>query len=96
VHIHKDGIIRLVNWPLWSDRREWQLATDLVVVSWTATAAWAEDVLVGETLDYAFPHSAANEARRLELFQQRLDPLTIRRVERLGVCTGAVCLETRR
>jgi ubiquinone/menaquinone biosynthesis C-methylase UbiE len=53
----------------------------------------AEDVRMGEDLDYAFPHAAANEARRLELFQQRLDPLTIRRVERLGVCQGAVCLE---
>jgi ubiquinone/menaquinone biosynthesis C-methylase UbiE len=44
-------------------------------------------------LDYAFPHSAASEAHRLELFQQRLDPLTIRRMERLGVGRGDVCLE---
>lgn len=42
---------------------------------------------------YAFPHSAAEESRRLELFQQRLDPLTIRRVERLGIGEGARCLE---
>lgn len=42
---------------------------------------------------YAFPHSAADEARRLELFQQRLDPLTIRRIERLGIAQGAECLE---
>jgi ubiquinone/menaquinone biosynthesis C-methylase UbiE len=46
-----------------------------------------------ETLDYAFPHDAADEARRLELFQQRLDPLTIRRIERLGIGRGAACLE---
>jgi SAM-dependent methyltransferase len=44
-------------------------------------------------VDYAFPHSAEDEARRLELFQQRLDPLTIRRIERLGIGPGAVCLE---
>ena len=42
---------------------------------------------------YAFPHSADDESRRLELFQQRLDPLTIRRIERLGVAPGARCLE---
>lgn len=46
-----------------------------------------------EALDYAFPHSADDEARRLELFQQRLDPLTIRRLERLGIGRGARCLE---
>ncbi len=46
-----------------------------------------------EALDYAFPHSAADEARRLELFQQRLDPLTKRRIERLGIGNGATCLE---
>ena len=46
-----------------------------------------------EAPDYAFPHVAADESRRLELFQQRLDPLTIRRVERLGVGRGAACLE---
>ncbi len=43
--------------------------------------------------DYAFPHSAADESRRLELFEQRLDPLTIRRIERLDVPAGARCLE---
>ena len=42
---------------------------------------------------YAFPHSAIDEARRLELFQQHLDPLTIRRIERLGIGHGAKCLE---
>src|SRR3954452_23929056 len=42
---------------------------------------------------YAFPHSAEDESRRLELFQQRLDPLTIRRIERLGIGLGAACLE---
>lgn len=42
---------------------------------------------------YAFPHSASDELRRLELFQQRLDPLTIRRIERLGIGAGARCLE---
>jgi trans-aconitate methyltransferase len=48
---------------------------------------------MNEAPDYAFPHSAEDESRRLELFQQRLDPLTIRRIERLGVGGGAKCLE---
>ena len=43
--------------------------------------------------DYAFPHTAADEARRLELLQQRLDPLTMRRVERLPLVANARCLE---
>lgn len=46
-----------------------------------------------DTPGYAFPHSAADESRRLELFEQRLDPLTIRRLERLGIGEGARCLE---
>ena len=48
---------------------------------------------MGERLEYAFPHSAAEESRRLELFEQRLDPLTIGRMERIGVRRGATCLE---
>ena len=48
---------------------------------------------MSEAPDYAFPHAAADESRRLELFQHRLDPLTIRRLERLGIGMGAVCLE---
>ena len=43
--------------------------------------------------DYAFPHLAENESRRLELLEQRLDPLTKRRIKRLGVSAGARCLE---
>jgi trans-aconitate methyltransferase len=42
---------------------------------------------------YAFPHSAEDESRRLELFEQRLDPLTIRRLESLRIEVGARCLE---
>jgi trans-aconitate methyltransferase len=48
---------------------------------------------VTEGSDYAFPHSEAHESRRLELFEQRLDPLTKRRMDRLGVGRGARCLE---
>ena len=48
---------------------------------------------MSEAPDYAFPHAAADESRRLELFQQRLDPLTMRRVERLDIRPGAACLE---
>jgi SAM-dependent methyltransferase len=48
---------------------------------------------VSEAPDYAFPHSAEDESRRLQLLEQRLDPLTKRRIERLGVSKGARCLE---
>jgi trans-aconitate methyltransferase len=43
--------------------------------------------------DYAFPHSGADESRRLQLFEERLDPLTHRRLSRLGLGEGARCLE---
>jgi hypothetical protein len=43
--------------------------------------------------DYAFPHQQVDERRRLDLFADRLDPITIRRVERLGIQRGARCLE---
>jgi ubiquinone/menaquinone biosynthesis C-methylase UbiE len=46
-----------------------------------------------EAPHYAFPHAAPDESRRLELFQQRLDPLTQRRIERLQIGRGAACLE---
>lgn len=42
---------------------------------------------------YAFPHSGADERRRLELFEERLDPLTMRRIELLGLAPGVRCLE---
>jgi SAM-dependent methyltransferase len=48
---------------------------------------------VSEAPDYAFPHSAGSESRRLQLLEQHLDPLTRRRIQRLGVGTGARCLE---
>lgn len=48
---------------------------------------------MGEAPDYAFPHAAEEESRRLELFERRLDPLTIRRLGRLGIAPGTSCLE---
>jgi SAM-dependent methyltransferase len=48
---------------------------------------------VDEPTHYAFPHSATDESRRLDLFEQRLDPLTKRRLERLRIAPGAKCLE---
>jgi SAM-dependent methyltransferase len=42
---------------------------------------------------YAFPHTQADERRRLELLAHRLDPITIRRVERLALAPDARCLE---
>jgi SAM-dependent methyltransferase len=43
--------------------------------------------------EYAFPHTGADERRRLDLFAERLDPLTRRRVGLLGLARGARCLE---
>jgi 2-polyprenyl-3-methyl-5-hydroxy-6-metoxy-1,4-benzoquinol methylase len=43
--------------------------------------------------DYAFPHRARDESRRLELLEQHLDPVTVRRVERLMAVDNARCLE---
>jgi SAM-dependent methyltransferase len=57
------------------------------------TAPTAYDLRVGEASDYAFPHSAEAESRRLQLLEQRLDPLTKRRIQRLGVRSGDRCLE---
>jgi SAM-dependent methyltransferase len=48
---------------------------------------------VAQAPDYAFPHSDADEARRLQLFEERLDPLTRRRIEGLGIGKGSRCLE---
>jgi SAM-dependent methyltransferase len=48
---------------------------------------------VNEAGDYAFPHSAADESRRLQLFEEHLDPLTKRRIDRLGITAGTECLE---
>jgi SAM-dependent methyltransferase len=48
---------------------------------------------VSDAPDYAFPHSAEDETRRLQLLEQRLDPLTKRRIQRLGLHKGARCLE---
>jgi SAM-dependent methyltransferase len=43
--------------------------------------------------DYAFPHTGTEERRRLDLFAERLDPLTRRRIGLLGLGPGARCLE---
>jgi len=42
---------------------------------------------------YAFPHGGADERRRLDLFAARLDPVTKRRIGRLGLAPDADCLE---
>jgi SAM-dependent methyltransferase len=42
---------------------------------------------------YAFPHAGTDERRRLELFAERLDPLTVRRIKALVLAPGARCLE---
>jgi tRNA A58 N-methylase Trm61 len=42
---------------------------------------------------YAFPHSDVDERRRLGLLQERLDPITIRRIGRLGLDRSTRWLE---
>lgn len=42
---------------------------------------------------YAFPHTNAGESRRLDLFAERLDPVTKRRIGSLGLGPAARCLE---
>jgi SAM-dependent methyltransferase len=42
---------------------------------------------------YAFPHTETAERRRLELLEERLDPITIRRMGRLALPASASCLE---
>lgn len=42
---------------------------------------------------YAFSHAGGDESRRLQLLEERLDPTTVRRIERLGLASGARCLE---
>jgi len=54
--------------------------------------AWTQRTMTGSE-GYAFPHTNADERRRLQLLAQRLDPITIRRVERLALAHTARCLE---
>ena len=42
---------------------------------------------------HAFPHTGADERRRLELFEERLDPVTVRRIKLLSLAPGDRCLE---
>lgn len=42
---------------------------------------------------YAFPHGGADERHRLDLFAARLDPVTRRRIGRLGLAPDVRCLE---
>jgi SAM-dependent methyltransferase len=42
---------------------------------------------------YAFPHAGADESRRLDLLAERLDPVTKRRIGRLGLAPDVRCLE---
>lgn len=42
---------------------------------------------------YAFPHTGADERRRMDLLADRLDPVTRRRIEPLAIAPDARCLE---
>lgn len=46
--------------------------------------------MTDHTGHYAFPHAGANERRRLELFAERLDPLTVRRIKALDLVPAAM------
>src|SRR5215472_18642888 len=45
------------------------------------------------TAGYAFPHTDAGESRRLDLFAERLDPVTKRRIGQLRLGPAVRCLE---
>src|SRR5215472_7860791 len=45
------------------------------------------------TAGYAFPHTNADESRRLDLLAERLDPVTKRRIGQLGLDPAVRCLE---
>ena len=49
--------------------------------------------MTDHAMHYAFPHADVNERRRLELFAERLDPLTVRRIKAFDLTAGARCLE---
>lgn len=49
--------------------------------------------MADEAAHYAFPHTGADERRRLELLEERLDPLTQRRIKAVDLAPGARCLE---
>jgi SAM-dependent methyltransferase len=49
--------------------------------------------MTDHAMHYAFPHAGANERRRLELFAERLDPLTVRRIKAFDLAAGTRCLE---
>lgn len=72
----------------------------LVTVAWIgggvgpgAVVRFRSEQMTDHQGNYAFPHAGANERRRLELFAERLDPLTVRRIKALGLAPGARCLE---
>ena len=48
---------------------------------------------VGDAPDYAFSQSWIDEPRRLQLLEEHLDPLSIRRLSRCEIARGANCLE---
>src|SRR5580704_15044729 len=54
---------------------------------------YRSEQMTDDTRHYAFPHGGADERRRLELFAERLDPLTMRRIKALDLAPGARCLE---
>jgi SAM-dependent methyltransferase len=49
--------------------------------------------MAGANGRYAFPHDGADERRRLDLLAARLDPVTKRRIGRLGLPPDVCCLE---
>jgi hypothetical protein len=70
--------------------RGWPRASDA-----QARVIYGRSEQVTEVEDrYAFPHTAADERRRLELFEQRLDPITIRRIERLAIAPAHAALRS--
>ena len=76
------------------DGRAWAVSVNVwpgpVASGLGAACAYRSKQMADHARDYAFPHAGANERRRLELFAERLDPLTMRRIKALDLATGAL------
>ncbi len=84
--ISSSPIARRGLYQLTCGRVRWRLA-------WAPHVPYRSEQMTDHARHYAFPHAGADERRRLELFAERLDPLTVRRITALGLSPGARCLE---
>jgi SAM-dependent methyltransferase len=79
------------------DGRAWAASVNVwlgpVTSSLAPQGSYRSEQMSDQARHYAFPHAGVNERRRLELFAERLDPLTVRRIRALDLAPSARCLE---